>query len=148
MFSPSPSGAHMLGRRAPAACGFPSSLHTCKRGWAGPPSCAEGWRGCCVTRCSLPHSPPSASSAVIPAVLPQPGLCSTSLFPSGWDSFPHSSVLGALYPHATLGLYDEVKLCWCSSHWTCCSRKCQPDVPMVWRTSGQGGWGAPSVKSS
>lgn len=44
MFSPSPSGAHMLGRRALAACGSPSSLNTCKRGWAGPPPHAGGWR--------------------------------------------------------------------------------------------------------
>lgn len=141
VFSPSPSGVHMLWRRAPAACGSPSSLHTCKRGWAGPLSVLEdrGCRGCLVTGCSLPCSSPSASSAGIPAVLLHPGLCSTSVFPAGWDSFLHSSVLGALYPYATLGLCDGVRLCWCSSRWTRCSRSCQPDSLMVWSTSGQGG---------
>lgn len=90
-FTPGTSGAHMLGRRAPAACLSPVSLHTCKRGWADPAPYA-------ALQCGAPHPAPLLLLLVLARGQPVTQRCwpSTglrSIFPSGQDPFTHSPVL-------------------------------------------------------
>lgn len=145
-FTTGTSGAHMLERRVPAACRSSVSVHTCKRGRADPAPCAGGWgqEGLPCSGASLSHS---LLLLLVPApTLPaswwcwlSPGLLSTFLFPTGRDPFIHSPALRVLHPYTPLGLYNEVKVCWCSSCWTFCHQRCWWDIPMVWSTSGQEG---------
>lgn len=129
-FAAGPSGAHMLGRRAPAAVTAPLPRTPVKEAERTLLLAVEGEeRAGCTPTLPLPLVPPRA----LPAsqhCWPSAGLCSTFLLPAGREPFTHSPVLRALRPFAALGLYGGVELCRSVSRCTLCSQRCRRDVPM------------------
>lgn len=123
-FTSGTSGAHMLGRRAPAARRSHVSLHTCKKRPGRP--CSQRWRvrgeGGYAAVGSPPHCPPTAastspSSASIPAMLAKPG-----------PSFHLSSFWWGDILSPTALFWD---LCVCTQPWVYRMRASSADAPLA-----------------